>query len=107
MAASDIDREISRQSEISAGAAAQWAHDMEISASIVQNAIDASHIKPWIKCSDRLPTKGDGDHRGEIWWGWKYAHDEWQSHLGAIGPTPVQATHWQPTGLKRPDAPTP
>ena len=66
-------------------------------------------VPGWVKCSERLPTEKDADSEGQVW-----------AYLGATGSEDVYlrrpgsvrelyyndcATHWKPTGLKRPQPP--
>tara|TARA_R100000789_G_scaffold82540_1_gene77988 strand:+ start:5337 stop:6002 length:666 start_codon:yes stop_codon:yes gene_type:complete len=68
----------------------------------------------WIKCGERLPTEADSDANGEVWWltpndkgvmvvismHWSFGSPSDQ------GITLMdEATHWKPTGLKRPQPP--
>lgn len=68
----------------------------------------------WIKCSERLPTEADADDNGEVWWLTPNEKGEMSvisMHWSFASPSDRgitlldEATHWKPTGLKRPTPP--
>lgn len=57
----------------------------------------------WIPCKERMPTENDADCYGEVYGCWTQYHPVLIQHrrYDRID----SATHWQPTGLKRPEPP--
>lgn len=73
-----------------------------------QELVEAAPQPPaerWIPCSERLPEQSDRDWMGEVIWHLpkhlvKVVREVW------CAPNCVrEATHWKPTGLKRPEPP--
>jgi len=71
----------------------------------INNAITAAKAAiasatTWTRCSERMPTDNDADYRKMVWW---LEQGEWVVDIFYSKPT--TATHWQQTGLVRPEPP--
>lgn len=58
----------------------------------------------WIPCSERMPTRKDGDCQGQVWWH-ERCNERVSKHAWDADYYRVYAAHWMPTGLRRPEPP--
>jgi hypothetical protein len=81
-------------------------NEVELKLTSALSEIERLKAKPmWVKCSERMPTEKDGI---QVWVWWRGASLLWGNtpylhHWSAVNFG--SHTHWQPTGLVRPEPP--
>lgn len=91
--------------DILADPAVQNVYKVHLSEEEVDSWQAALTPSPWIPCAERLPTEADADCNGQVWIHHKrkgvISHYWGDVSMGYV----VNATHWMPTGLTRPEPP--
>lgn len=78
-------------------------HLREVEAEAIKGLVTPDPNRQWVKCSDRMPTENDADYNNEVWWWCQHGRtvlNKWYQDRRLI-----EATHWMPTGLVRPEPP--